>query len=352
MRGGILGLLLFLICEALIFHTGWYSRYLEPESSAAELALHLTWLRENPPPSDWKQIAVVGDSRIAEGFSGRLASELPGSARNYYWSFGLHGTTPRVWYYFLRDGDPRQNRFSAIVLAMNRYSDQDSFDPDSGRISDLNFAVNQLRLTDAWEFSRSMPSPAYQRTALVGTLFKGWTLRNDAQDFLSNVPARLEKARLARAKGYGYEWGYEGVPTDLRGLSLSPDLTFPPSLNDAQKSTIRDTVTPHFAPHTGDLTRYRTLWFNKILARYRGTKTKIIFVQLPRGPLHPVAPPFPSPFIDSVRLQPNVIVVPPQTFEDLESPENFFDGLHMNRTGREIFSKRLAGIVNQELSHP
>jgi hypothetical protein len=43
-------------------------------------------------------------------------------------------------------------------------------------------------------------------------------------------------------------------------------------------------------------------------------------------------------------------VIPAATFADLESPENFFDGLHMNRTGRELFSKRLAAIVNRELS--
>jgi hypothetical protein len=352
MRSGLLGIFVFFVIEALIFRTRWYEPYLEPESAAAKLTLHLHWLKQNRPPSDWKEVAVIGDSRIAEGFSGKIASELPGLAQNYFWSFGLHGTTPRIWYYFLRDADPHRNQFSAVVFALNRYSDEDSYDALPDRIMDLNFVVDQLRIPDSWEFSRSMKTPQHQGEALLGASLKGWTLRRDVRAFLQNIPSRLKSAELARTKGYGFQWDYKGVANSLRGLSVDPDhrvIHFPAGLSLSQEHLIQDTVLPVFAPPTGEITRYRTFWFNKILDLYRGSHTRIIFVQLPRAPLTPIAPPFPATFIDSVRGCPNVIVVPPETFQDLETPDNFFDGLHMNRNGRQIFSERMATIVDREL---
>jgi hypothetical protein len=36
-------------------------------------------------------------------------------------------------------------------------------------------------------------------------------------------------------------------------------------------------------------------------------------------------------------------------FEDLEKPELFADGLHLNRDGRPVFSSRVAGEVDAVL---
>jgi hypothetical protein len=328
MRGGLLGVLLFFSLEALIFRSHWYERFLEPDSSAGEVVYHLRWLKDNRPPTGWKEVAVIGDSRVAEGFSGKTASELPGPAQNYFWSFGLHGSTPRVWYYFLRTADPKRRQFAAIVLALDHYSDEDTYDSQSDRIGDLNYVIPLLSLSDTWTFSQSLTTPARRRQALAGSTLKGWALRRDVQAFLPNIPARLQKVREARTRGYGFEWGYEGVDKSLEAPS----------------------ETSAAAPQTGELTTYRKLWFDKTLAWYRGSATKLIFVQLPRGNLAPRDPGIPSRALDSVRGQQNVIIIPAETFQDLEAPQYFFDGMHLNRTGRGIFSERLAVIVDRELS--
>ena len=56
----ILALVVFFIADGLIFRTGWYNRYLEPDSSAGSLEAQLHWLKEAPAPRV-PEILVIGD---------------------------------------------------------------------------------------------------------------------------------------------------------------------------------------------------------------------------------------------------------------------------------------------------
>jgi lysophospholipase L1-like esterase len=109
-----------------------------------------------------------------------------------------------------------------------------------------------------------------------------------------------------------------------------------------QITTIKNFVMPVRAPQTGALTRYRKLWLGRILDLYKDSATRMIFFELPRAPVPIPQAPTPPRFIDSVRGRPNVTVLPAATFRDLERPEIFADGLHLNHAGRPIFSARLA----------
>ena len=109
--------------DGLLFRTGQYSQYLEPDSSAGTLESTLYWLR-NTKPAQVPEVLVIGDSRVAEGFSALVAAAAV-NQRLYFWNFGVPGTTPRVWYYTLRDADPTRRRFAAIVFALDGYSDAD-----------------------------------------------------------------------------------------------------------------------------------------------------------------------------------------------------------------------------------
>ena len=66
-------LLVFLIAEALLFRTGWYLRYVEPASSAGQVAGHLAWLARKPADS-LPEVLVLGDSRIGHAFSAPAAT--------------------------------------------------------------------------------------------------------------------------------------------------------------------------------------------------------------------------------------------------------------------------------------
>jgi hypothetical protein len=346
LRWTILTLIAFLIAEALIFRVGWYRNYLEPESSAGIVEGHLYWLKTHPSGTA-PEVLVVGDSRVGEGFSAPAADEAAGK-RVRFWNFGVAGATPRVWYYELRDADPTRRRFAAIVFALDHYSDEDGESPIEDRVIDLNFVIGRLRLSDCPDFAFSMSSFAYRGKALAGCVFKGIPLRSDVQHFLANTSLRIARSKQYRRDGLDYINGYGGRETDLRGLSAdfaTRQIHFPPGIDAEQHDTIVSTVTPDAVPDTGQVTAYRQHWIGRILDFYKDSPTRIVFLQLPRAPLHTPESPVPARFLKSVLSKPRVAALPGETFEDLERPELFFDGLHLNRFGRAIFSARLAGLV-------
>src|SRR5262249_53442289 len=88
---------------------------------------------------------------------------------------------------------------------------------------------------------------------------------------------------------------------------------------------------------------FRREWLTRILDYYRGSDTKVIFVQVPRWPfLMPLLTPLPdAPNIrDFIEPSKDVIVRPEEEFEDLETPYYFYDVLHVNHRAREKFTSR------------
>jgi hypothetical protein len=342
----VASLLLFLLVEGLIFRLGWYNKYLEPLSSAGTVESYLSWLKRFPR-GELPEVLVVGDSRIAEGFSAPAAGTADGN-RIRYWNFGIGGATPRVWYYELRDGDPTRRRFAAIVLALDQYSDQDSVDSIQDRFIDLNFVIGRLRVGDCGDFAASMKSPEYRARALSGCLLKGIALRRDAEEFLRRFHDRIRRAKDWRVNGLRYINAYGGHAEDLRGLSadfVNRTIHFPPGLDAERHDTVRDMVMRTPAPETGETTQYRKLWLGRIIDLYKNSPTRIVFLELPRAPLALPESPQPAAFLEWVLRRPHVSALPSTTFRDLERPEFFFDGLHLNRTGRSIFTERIAAQI-------
>jgi hypothetical protein len=342
----VASLLLFLTIESLVFRVGWYSKYMEPDSSAGSVETYLHWLKRFPH-GNAPEVMVMGDSRIAEGLSARQAGAAVGN-RIRFWNFGIGGTSPRVWYYMLRDADPTRSRFAAIVLPLDEYSDEDSWDSPEDRLIDLNFVIGRLRVTDCADFASSMKSSEFKARALSGCLFKGITLRRDAQEFLQHVPDRIKRTKDFRINGLSYLDDYGGSNDDLRGLSadfVHRTIHFPPGLSTQRHTSIQDMVMRVPAPQTGEKTRYRELWLGRILDLYEDSPTRIIFLELPRAPVPRPESQQPARFLRSALGRPHVSALPSGMFRDLERPEVFFDGLHLNKTGRTLFSERLAGQV-------
>ncbi len=349
--GTVLALGVFFLADSLLFRAGWYAAYLEPDSSAGSLESELHWLNVTPP-ARVPEVLVVGDSRIAEGFPARLADSGTGN-RLHFWNFGVAGTTPRVWYYALRAADPTRRRFAAIVIAMDNYSDADWFGLSENRMSDENYLAMRLGLGDCIDFASSVNSMELRQRALFGCLFRGVLLRTDVQAFLAHPAARIAHAADWRKNGLAYVGAYEGKAESLRGLTAdwrARTIQFPVGVDNAVRDQVRQFVLPESVPNTGALARYRQRWLGGILDLYMGSPTRLIFLQLPRAPLiDPRARPpanIGTEFIAIAARRPGVEVLPRETFMDLERPEFFADGLHLNRDGRPIFTSRLAAHVD------
>ncbi len=333
----------YLALEGAVFRSGWYAGFLEPNSTTGEVEYHLLWLR-GAPRAKVPEVLVVGDSRIAEGFSSRTADAAVHGAMHFT-NFGLPGSSPRVWYYVLRDADPGRNRFAKIVIALDHYSDEDWGEDVRNRRSDMNYLAGRLRLTDCYSFAKSFADQKLRRGVLTECLLRGTSFRPDLLAFLSDIPDRLVRAKEWREKGAGYIDGYGGKPENLAGLAVDREkhtVQFPPGAKDWQINTAKNTIFPEAFPQTGALTKYRTQWLGGILELYKGSSTKVVFIQVPRAPWPTPDSPVPSRFIDSVKADRNLEVFPRETFTDLERPEVFADGLHLNHAGRPIFSELLA----------
>lgn len=342
----IVALAAFFAADSLLFRTGWYAYHLEPDSSAGTLESQLHWLQD-APPSGRPEVLVVGDSRIAEGFSARFA-DAAGNQHLRFWNFGMAGTTPRVWYYALRAADPTRRRFAAVVIALDKYSDQDWFAEFQDRTSDQSFVVMQLGLGDCVSFASSMNATALRLHALFGCLFRGVVLRPDVQSFLAHPEVRLERSANWLKNGLGYTSDYPGKPESLRGLTVDWNrrtIHFPDDVSAPIRANVTEFLLPEEVPNTGTLARYRQHWLGGILDMYKGSPTRIVFLRLPRGPLvNPQTRTGPG-FVDRAAKMPRVSVLPADTFNDLECPQLFADGLHLNRDGRPVFSRRLAQKV-------
>jgi hypothetical protein len=272
-----------------------------------------------------------------------------------FWSFGVSGATPRVWNYALRAADPTRRRFAAIVFALDTYSDDDWFAEFDRRTTDQSYLAMDLGLRDCFPFAESMHDFPLGLRSFFGCLFRGMILRDDVQALLANPDARISRAADWLAHGLSYTDDYGGRATNLSGLSADwrkRTLYFP----DRIPQTIRDSVKLYVmrkpVRQTGEVARYRRRWLGDILNAYKDSPTRLIFLQLPRGPL--VDPKESQPrntgFVQSAAQSPRVDILPSDTFTDLERPEFFFDGLHLNRDGRPIFSRRIGERVEAILA--
>jgi hypothetical protein len=346
-------LLLFLIVENSVFNTGFYARILDPDSTAGYQELTLLGEKQRSKP-DRDQVLTVGDSRMA--FFRRYADQMKDEVNYSFGSIAVAGTTPRCWYYMLREIDPTARGYAAIVIGMNDYDDSESWEDHADRDLDIHYLVNLLRWSDLWEFSRSFHSSPLRWKAAISVVIKGSQLKSDFQNLLQNWRARLDYAELARSHNADWQYTYVGPADNVAGVKLdwsAKTVEMPPALQD-KKKYFEDAYLSEPPPFNGRGSAYLKYWLGKIADRYRGTGTRIIFLKLPRGPyLRPDPPPFqPHSSVRDLAARAEVTLMDENQFTFLEKPELFIDPWHLNGPGSAEFSRALARKVRDLLGPP
>ena len=336
-----------LALDALIFRTGLYTSVLEPDSSTGLFELILRREHEAQSRHGGNLIVTLGDSRFA--YYPRVANQQTAATGFTFRSAGVAGTDARAWYYMLRDLDPTRDRYRAIVFGVEDYDDEDGAYDVSDDLTALHYVAARLRLTDVVPFALSFHSPAARWEAFRGSLFKGIVFQRDILALLTHPAKRLADVKLTNG---GYEeWTYGYVETDRNVVGLKvdwPTLTasFPPG-NDGLRDQMNCCVLYRPYPQTGQIAEFRRKWFGRLLERYRGTPTKLVFLRLPRGPS-----PRPDGLVQkkssSIRefaARPGVLLADEHAFDSLERPELFKDAFHLNNAGCALFSVRMAQEV-------
>ncbi len=343
-----------LLAEIVIFDSGLYARFLDPDLSATGYVERIVAVEMRRPLSGRKEVLVVGNSRMAEGFSAKIANEYkPG---NGYWfvNFGANGTGGRVWYYLVRDIDPQRNRYAAITLPIDDYDDPDDYEDVADRASEMPLLANRLRVSDVIPYTLSFTTWKSRREVLRGLLFEGLTYQRDFQLFVEHPVRRLQWVADLEAHGPRKRYAYTGMPGSLSGLQVDwvrGRVTFPPGMSEAQQSEYQSRLFSR-PPQLGRNRAFEVRWLGALVDLYRGSHTKIIVFQAPRGPSPRPTPlaRLPWTIVDELRKRPWVTIIDRKTFQDLERPELFADHVHLNATGRKLFSPRLADTVKQTLS--
>jgi hypothetical protein len=340
----------FWAVEFTLFHTDAYYTILRHDSSTGSVETYirneLKRNRTNP-----RQVLTIGDSRM--GFFPRYANEMQTGYQ--FASIALGGSTPRDWYYMLRGVDPHADRYSAIVIAMSDFDDAESEEDFSVRASDLYYLIGRLTYSDIPYFAKSYQhDPKLESAAVRAIILKGLIYKRDFQDFLLHPVSRIKMSQLARQDSYLWYYNYVGPNQSMEGVDVdfgNHTVTVPPGFTEEQKAAYEFHFLAPRPPYTGVRSAYLHQWFGKIYEHYRGSKTRLIFLDLPRGPfVRPDQPAFnPHSSIRELALQPGVILLPERLFESIEQPSLFVDQMHMNGPGCAVFSRMLAKEVSHRL---
>ena len=346
-------MLFFGAFEGILFHTGFYSSFIEPDSTTGSLEVQLrNEIRR--PKLNRNQVLAVGHSRMA--LLPRVVNEEKPGTGYTFGTIGLGGTSPRIWYYALRAVDPTARTYAAIVIPTDDFNEPDSYDYQSERETDLHYLIARLSLRDLVDFPWTHRSKQLQWVAFRGIILKGFVYKRDFLEFLAHPLARIAKARYVATDSAGWYYGYGGVDENLAGLRIDwqhKTMLFPDRVPEEKRKQIQNMLFPTPPPYEGRETAYLRYWYGKIIDYYRGSGTKLIFMRVPRAP---TSPPDPAPKLNSairqIASQPDVIVLDEHLFDQLEHPDLFWDAWHLNRSGMEAFSHLLATEVRRVLGPP
>jgi hypothetical protein len=345
----------WLLVGAVLFRSGFYYHYVaSPDSTAGEAERALRFIDQRYVPGA-RNVLVLGDSRTEEGFSSRLANQAaPGI--NFI-EAGMAGTTPRVWYYLLRKVDPAGERFDAVVLLRI----VDANDPDRERLADRSLDLAYLpplvTPADALDIPRSFAQASTRAQAWRTVLLPMRAARADLDGLADSPHKRLREVRANLRAYVESRYAYTGHAESLAAVTLDPVTLHPDPARDVPSNLVsyleqlRDTRTSPRSPDPRNLAYYRD-WLGRIDALYRPMRRPVLLVALPRGPFHLEHGPPPQPALAAVGLTPGdgVTLLAPTAVAALERPMFFFDGLHMNRAGRDRYSVLVAHAVAATLA--
>jgi hypothetical protein len=341
----------YLLCENLLFRSGFYGRFLEPDMSATGYLERILYSEKHRAPTGKKEVLVVGNSRMAEGFSAKLANQHSVNTGYWFSNFGVSGTGDRVWYYLVRDVDPHRDRYAAITIPIDDYDDPDDYEDVADRASEMPLLVNRLRVTDILPYTLSFTTWKSRLEVFRGLALPGTVYQRDFQQFMEHPSRRLERVDDFRAHGDAIRYNYGGMAKSLAGLQVDwahQQITFPPDMPEEQRQNLTGIFFSQ-PPQHGRNRAFEVRWLGALVDLYRGSKTRIIIFQAPRSPApRPTSlAHLPWTIVDELRKRPWVSVIDRKVFEDIEKPELFGDHVHLNTAGRKLFSPRLADAVSK-----
>lgn len=345
------GLLVFVGLDTLVFRSGLYSRELSPLSIGGA-AYYTDYFEKRRLADPGRDVLLTGDSRMSEGFSSHLANTSPAGKELHFIQAGIPGSTLRVWYYLLKDMDPKANRYRAIVLSLPSFRHVGGYDADpNNRPLDADILEPIITSRDFLDLTSTFPTYEARGQLWLRAAVAATNYRTDFQDFLLHPKTRIRGVRWRRSVASSYADDYTGHPESMAGLALDPQtqaLIYPERLTSNEREAVdhRFKSPPPGSPDALD--QYNAYWLKKICERYAHSGTKIVLARMPSTPLPQVTADgnaAAADFLAAIKGRPNAIVLPEGTFMNLETPDFFFDTNHLNAEGRKTFTAQMVEAI-------
>jgi hypothetical protein len=346
-RNLLFGAAMFAVLDSIIFHTGLYTRILAPDSFAGNMAL-ITTAEKTRVSSGLKEVLVLGDSRIAEGFSALAANELGPQEGFKFLKLAEVGSTVEIWYYMLRDVDPTARRYSAIVIPYDY-----PYERNRDQLYKVSMAGPLLRYRDCFDFASAFVRWSDRFAAFTACILRGSAFQNDVVDLLEYPIKRIRSIQEAPRKLH-FMAVYKGRDDDIVGTSYDSKtglLTFPLRLTEIQRESIRRSVARPSQLEAQHFLNLQRDWIQRILNRYSNSPTAIVLAPTPRGPFGGLL----GFSMDYRAVLPGgmapgaVFPLPEQAFHCLEKPEYYADGYHLNSKGRQKFTQIMVAELMTKL---
>jgi len=338
-RNLFLGIAAFMCVDGVIFHSGLYVSILAPNSYAGRIA-EITQAEKARGPSGLKEVLVLGDSRIAEGFSMSLANELGSTAGLKFVSLAEPAASANTWYYMVRDVDPTTRRYWGIVIPYGI-----GYEPNSADPLRISMTAPLLRYSDSFHFASGFQRWSGRFRAFIACILRGSAYQDDVVDLLGHPIARIRSIQQESTRMHSREV-YKGRDYDLVGTSYDATtgrVTFAEKLTEAQRLAFRKSLLQPSQSDTEYSLRLQREWIPRIMNRYSNSPTAIVLTPVPRGPFVEL-PGFTKGYdsvLPSSVIQSTNFSLPGRTFDFLEKPEYYFDAFHLNAKGRQKFTETL-----------
>ncbi len=345
-RNLLLGIVAFICVDGAVFHSGLYVSILAPSSYAGRIS-RITRAEKERASSGLKEVLVLGDSRIAEGFSATLANELGLPAGLKFVSLAEPAASANTWYYMVREVDPTTRRYAAIVVPYGI-----GYEPNSADPLRISMTAPLLRYGDCFHFASGFQRWSGRFRAFIACILRGSAYQDDVADLLAHPVARMRSIRQADKMHSGRE--YKGRDYDLVGTSYDAatgQVTFAPKLTENQRLAFRKSLIQPSQSDTEYSLKLQRDWIPRIMDRYLHSPTAIVLTPLPRGPFLELAGfsrGYESVLPTSV-IQRTSFSLPGHTFDFLEQPEYYFDAFHLNAKGRQKFTDTLVSELRGRL---
>ena len=353
----IVALAVFVALDTVIFRTSLYSRFLSPDSIVGTAAYYVKYEREREP-SHRRDVLVIGDSQVGEGFWAGLANRNEAGAGLNFVQGGIPGATLRALYYYQRVLDPKRDRYHAIVIGLPTYRKRSSTETEhlNDRMLDAELLLPVLSSREYLEFARTYTTE--EKRVEVGSriLVQSSNYQMDFQNFLLHPVTRKRLVSLRRKIKDKIALDYAGRDENMEGLrynSTFGEIHFPERLTATERAQVQAYLTEAGVVDADHYDEYSRQWIERFIQTYRGTQTTLVFLRMPAEVLPQVdeirrSGPFAS-YMPLLRNSPGVKVMAEDAFYELEDPRYFFDTLHMNHDGRVRFTTELSSWLARTL---